>query len=295
MRLSLGNHSRFSFGAINQADGIIPPPVGFNGVLNQISAVASSAYGFRKLKNEYAGNAVRVRRSSDNTEQDIGFLSNGDFDSAALISFVGNLSTSNGFITKFYDHVGNRDFSQTNPGSQIRIITNGVLQLMSGKTSLNLQMANFLTAANHNWGNQMTINAVGICGSAAGFRRLLTYGTDNILFFGAGNGNFATFCGNSGGWNDVSVNTPAIDVVATPKIFTAFRSGAVLTPKVNNAVQNNKNAGAFTTTTTLSINGFSTQSWDGFLSELIIFESILSASDESILKNNQAAFYGVTL
>ena len=49
---------------------------------------AAAAYSLRKLRAAYSGSAVRVRRSSDNTEQDIGFDANGDLDSTALLAFV---------------------------------------------------------------------------------------------------------------------------------------------------------------------------------------------------------------
>ncbi len=46
-------------------------------------------YSFRKLRTAYAGSAIRVRRSSDNTEQDIGFNASGELDKTSLSSFVG--------------------------------------------------------------------------------------------------------------------------------------------------------------------------------------------------------------
>ena len=49
---------------------------------------ASAAYSLRKLRAAYSGSAVRVRRSSDNTEQDIGFTAQGELDTASLLSFV---------------------------------------------------------------------------------------------------------------------------------------------------------------------------------------------------------------
>jgi hypothetical protein len=61
---------------------------------------ASGAYSLRKLRAAYAGSAVRVRRSSDNTEQDIGFTAKGDFDSAAFSTFVG---AGQGYVTRWYD------------------------------------------------------------------------------------------------------------------------------------------------------------------------------------------------
>lgn len=58
-------------------------------------------YSLRKLQNSYSGNAVRIRRSYDNAETDIGFASNGVIDATALKSFVdagttlGNTDISN--------------------------------------------------------------------------------------------------------------------------------------------------------------------------------------------------------
>ena len=50
---------------------------------------AAAAYSLRKLDKDYAGNAIRVRRSNDNTEQDIGFSGN-ELDTTSLKSFVGS-------------------------------------------------------------------------------------------------------------------------------------------------------------------------------------------------------------
>ena len=83
------------------------------------------AYSFRKLSSAYAGSAVRVRRTSDNTEQDIGFDASGNLDTSTLTTFLGS---SDGFITKWYDQSGNsRDGSQTLASRQIRIATAGVI------------------------------------------------------------------------------------------------------------------------------------------------------------------------
>jgi hypothetical protein len=63
-----------------------------------------ACYGLDKLISGYSGPVVRVRRSSDNTEQDIGVDGLGDFDSAALATFVGS---NNGFVSTWYDQSGN--------------------------------------------------------------------------------------------------------------------------------------------------------------------------------------------
>lgn len=58
----------------------------FDGMLDQYGD-AAAAYSLRKLRNGYTGDAIRVRRSSDNTERDMGFYDN-DLDTAALLNWV---------------------------------------------------------------------------------------------------------------------------------------------------------------------------------------------------------------
>ena len=44
-------------------------------LINDIGITPNAAYGLRKLVSNYSGSLIRVRRSSDNTEQDIGLAS----------------------------------------------------------------------------------------------------------------------------------------------------------------------------------------------------------------------------
>ena len=52
-------------------------------------AGSSVAYSMRKLNSTYTGSAIRVRRSGDNTEQNIGFDASGNLDTTSLLSFIG--------------------------------------------------------------------------------------------------------------------------------------------------------------------------------------------------------------
>jgi hypothetical protein len=65
---------------------------------------AAAAYSLRKLRTAYTGSAIRVRRASDNTEQDIGFNVFGELDTVSLASFC---SGTNGFVVTWYDQSGN--------------------------------------------------------------------------------------------------------------------------------------------------------------------------------------------
>jgi len=84
------------------------------------------AYSLRKLSSTYSGSAIRVRRSSDNAEQDIGFVS-GDLDTSSLLSFVG---AGSGYITTWYDQSGNtNDATQATLARQAQIVSSGSLIL----------------------------------------------------------------------------------------------------------------------------------------------------------------------
>jgi hypothetical protein len=94
---------------------------------------AAAAYSLRKLRAAYTGSAIRVRRSSDNTEQDIGF-SGANLDTSALTSFCGS---GNGFVTTWYDQSGNSlNLSQTTAANQPKIVNSGSVILTNGKPSI---------------------------------------------------------------------------------------------------------------------------------------------------------------
>ena len=79
-------------------------PSGQTAGLLETYSGALVAYSLRKLRTGYVGNAIRVRRSSDNAEQDIAFDASGNLDTTSLLSFVGSV---NGFVTTWYDQSGN--------------------------------------------------------------------------------------------------------------------------------------------------------------------------------------------
>ena len=90
---------------------------------------STSAYSLRKLTTAYTGSAIRVRRSSDNTEQDIGFVAN-VLDTTSLLAFC--LAT-NGFVTKWYSQIGGSTFDilQTTAVKQPKIVSTGVLNTLN--------------------------------------------------------------------------------------------------------------------------------------------------------------------
>jgi len=94
---------------------------------------ATIAYSLRKLRADYAGSAIRVRRSSDNAETNIGFVGN-ELDTVSLLSFVG---AGNAFVTTIYDQSTNGyNATQTTTTNQPIIVSAGALITDSGKPAI---------------------------------------------------------------------------------------------------------------------------------------------------------------
>ena len=94
------------------------------------------AYSLRRLSSVYNGKSCRVRRDSDNTERDIGFTIENNFDIPALIIFLG---AANGYIVKLYDQSGNgHDIAQPTAANQPKIqlgVVNGLPSVIFSKSS----------------------------------------------------------------------------------------------------------------------------------------------------------------
>ncbi len=103
--------------------------------LLDIAPGAAAAYSFRKLRAAYSGDVIRVRRSSDDTEQDFGFLAD-YLDTASIKTFVG---ANSGLVVKEYDQSGNsNDISRlAGPSNQPFLIVSGVLQTQDGFATIN--------------------------------------------------------------------------------------------------------------------------------------------------------------
>lgn len=95
---------------------------------------AAAAYSVRKLRAAYTGSAIRVRRSSDNAEQNIGFTALGNLDTTALTSFCG---AGNGFVTTWYDQSGNgSNATQSTAANQPQIVSSGALITVNSKPAI---------------------------------------------------------------------------------------------------------------------------------------------------------------
>jgi hypothetical protein len=119
-------------------------PYAVANLLLDIYPNAGVAYSLRKLDKDYTGSAIRVRRSNDNAEQDIGFVGN-ELDTASLKTFVG---ANSGFVTTWYNQsdsagiFGTKNATQTTAANQPRIINAGIVERQNGKVSIRLDGTN---------------------------------------------------------------------------------------------------------------------------------------------------------
>jgi hypothetical protein len=271
---------------------------------------SAAAYSLRKLRTEYLGAAINVRRSSDSATQDIGFTASGDLDTVTLLAFVG--VGNNGFVTTWYDQSGNgRNATQATAGSQPQIVSNGAIQTENGRPTLRFDgIDDYLAAPSplinttHSlfilftpkienefgtvfgqWSSGQTDRFYIIANqNSAG---PISAGFLNVANIAATGGN-----GTNGLAADVAIsNTPTlITSISTTgseqwKLFkngTQWESATItsLYTGVNSAIG--------------SLNGTaSLLTFDGTVSELISFPSVLSTTNRQALERNQGQFYSI--
>ncbi len=96
-------------------------------------AGGQAAFSLRKLRAGYTGNCIKVRRSSDNTTQDIGF-SGTDLDTAALLTFCDG---EDGFVHTWFDQsTSGRNAVNTSTGEQPQIVNSGSVIQVNGKPAV---------------------------------------------------------------------------------------------------------------------------------------------------------------
>lgn len=128
------------------AAGAAPPSS--QPLIDDVGQDAVMAFSMRKLRSAYAGDALQVKRTSDNATLDVGFDGNGDLDKSAIETFCG---ASDGRISIWYDQSGNSfDMLQDSvSGGSLPIIYSGSLGSLvyDGGDGLNVMGQSNLDAA----------------------------------------------------------------------------------------------------------------------------------------------------
>ncbi|QKQ23740.1 Ig-like domain-containing protein [Candidatus Ruthia endofausta] len=150
-------------GAISKATGI--------GEISEVDVSAmSGAFSLKDINADLASNAIRVRRSSDDAELDIGFDKYGNLDTQALLNFVGTGTGDTGYVTTWYDQSARGgNLTQTINSKQGVIIDDGQLVTTSdGARTISFNQG--LNGSNNDW---MSMSGTG--GSATNIEMYFTY------------------------------------------------------------------------------------------------------------------------
>ena len=283
---------------------------GFKCVLDLISVIVSVAYGLRRLSRFWTGAAIRVMRTSDDAELDIGFIGE-DLDVVTLLAFVG---LANGEIVIWYDQSGNgRHAVSPTAASRPRIVVNGVLQTQNGKPEIRFDgVDDYLAAASplidttHSLFILFTPTIENEFGTVFGQWKSGENGRFYVIAnqvsvgpISAGRLNVANTSSTGGGGSGGS----AIDVAIsnTPTLITSisttgseqwklFKNGAEWDSATISRVYTGVNSAIGSLNGTGSLFPF-----DGTVSELISFPSVLSTTNRQTLERNQGKYRSITV
>jgi hypothetical protein len=246
----------------------------FTGVLDGLPASAA-AYSVRRLSSTYTGSLIRVRRSSDNAEQDIGSTLGGNLNTTALTTFCGANSC---FVRTWYDQSGNaRDAIQTTNANQPIIVNAGVY--LAG---LRLDGVNDYL----DWVTIISPNTANFVASitSSGFVCILTTQLETFPYSIRANGLRWSAAGNSqnvddwgfGGTSFINGSSGAyLSTSGTKDVVTVIQTGG----------KNLRYIGASEFGTSRYFNGS--------IQEIVTFGATLNNTDRQTLENNQKAYYSI--
>lgn len=174
------------------------------GCTNKILDDYSGAYvalSLRLLDCNYAGSAIRVRRSSDNAEQDIGFVSN-YLDTAGMKTFVG---ANNGLVVTWYDQSGNgQNATQPTSSYQPAIITSGNINYDTGWPAILFDGSDDVLVASITTVSTTEISSFSVFNKTAAGGASNTYSRISILKVSGSYDYFST------GWPIVNIAMPNV-------------------------------------------------------------------------------------
>jgi hypothetical protein len=278
----VGLVGRVGQGRFGRGGVIIPPP------LDTVTGSAA-AYSLRRIRTAYAGSAIRVRRSNDNAELDIGFSGN-VLNTAALLTHCG---ANSGFITTWYDQSGNtRNMIQATAGAQPRIVNAGTIDVFNGLPIIVCDTTDDVMAA-ATWGTiaqPFSRNMVVRMAASLTAKHVMNTatGAPNVADFINSGVDFTAFAGTTG---------PSVTVSANEMlIYTSIYDGASSVVAKNGALSAAGSVGS-NSSAGISINRNDTGSTFGGFSyqEIVLLDSRVSTSDRQFLERNQGAYYGITV
>ena len=295
----------------------------FSGALDSLGTGLESAWSVgRRLRAAYTGPVIRVRRGSDNAEQDFsGSGALGAVDTAAVAAFCG---AGDGFLTTIYGQTGSRNFTQSTTGVQPIVCESGVAVTSGGRLA-----AKFVAAAARRMtvaSSQSLYNFLHTTGGAVSI-----VSTANDTATGKtllANKNTSTRAGLSlarGSAEGLQANIGRRDVagVATDGLTASIATSALSTSNsvsffnldpdngtaaerfklwfngTANAAVNAETATPFVENSfglmTLGADSGASGPHDGLILEVVIWSQTASVANRDLYESNAGTFYGITV
>jgi hypothetical protein len=267
----------------------VTPASAFTGLLDTYSG-ATAAYSLRRLRTAYTGNCIRVRRSSDNTEQDFGFVAN-VLDSTSLLSFVG---AGDGYVARWYDQSGNRtDVGRDLATSQPKIVSSGAILNVGGIPAVLFALDNTSSTIS------LLGDSVAITQPATAFIAANRFGTSDrqaLLSENTGNSVRLGINVTDGVLLQSGENLEYKATVATGKqLHYGLWNGTNSAAAINNDTVTTGNGGT-NNSTTIAIGsipvGFPDYTWIGHIFEVVLYNSNQS-SNKSGISTNINTYYSI--
>jgi hypothetical protein len=250
---------------------------------------SDAAYSLRKLSSTYTGDAIRVRRTNDNTEQNIGFDGN-YLDESALSNFCGS---NDGRVVTWYDQSGS-GFNITQPSAFFQPIiydgTSGIIKNFN-KPAVKFATSKLIYNANPLMGNSQPYTAVVVVvpnNTSGGRQTFYDLGYSNSASeHGVDSGNFRTNSGQgSSVITTVSDNTHYLSFGVFDGTSTNFTINGTL---------HNVTSGGTRTNQKINLGSYERGSYylnNGFIHEFIFYTSD-KTSEKTEIQNNINTYYSI--
>ncbi len=238
----------------------------------------------RRLSINYLGDAMLIRRSSDNAVLSIGFIGEA-VDTAAIAAFVG---ANNSFTATIFNQFGVTNATQVTAANQPTIVVTGTIQTLGGRPTVvfdgstdEMTLASSITAVH-------------------GFTVARKASNTNLLqYLLGGNGQGIVFGGTLGVFTSILIISAGGSLISgvdnTLPHQVTFRMGTAGAGRlrVDGAL-----TASGTTSANLVLSRIGTREdvalrHIGSFSEVILYSSALSDSDQSVIESNQISYYGI--
>jgi hypothetical protein len=257
---------------------------------------AAAAYSLRRLRTLYTGAAIRVSRSSDNAQSDIGFNIDGTLDTTTLLSFCG---ASNGRIATWYDQSGNARNAIGNITNSPLIVLAGTLYTLNGKPSVYYDnTAKYLITSNFASAIAQPISTYTVSKLASlGVNASIIYDSSTATEFVLGNGgytepspaneNLFIKTGAAIGIELSAVATKLVSVLYNTTTTNVFVNGV---QKVTNQNAGSNALGGITIGNLRPLGYYAIYAFYGWISELVFYPSLQTGNNAGI-QTNINSFY----